>query len=707
MAKLTAKNVLNTAYLWNNYYEKASSGTDAQMQNKTWNAGFNNYTWFWVVLKRLGYGDYQGQPWCDGWVDCMFILTAGNNAEGYARAKKALGGFSAYTPTSAQMFKNMGSGHWIPRSGTPRPCDQIFFTDSSGCICHTGLVTKVTASTVYTIEGNTSSASGVIDNGGCTREKSYDRSYSRIAGYGRPKFESEDGSAELSGSSYAEQVYNWGIDHGYTPQAICGILGNMKQESDVNPTCLQSPTPYAAGIVQWERYDKCTGRFAYMKKYAESKGKTWKDLQCQLEFMDMELSGNDVEYGGDGYANTLLKKYAGSYAKFKALTDVEEAVRIFHDAFERSSIPNWSVRYNAANTFYEKFKNGTSSSYEISSSDRILRLGDSGEDVKKMQQLLINRGYDLGPDGADGEFGQNSYNALIEFQNYHNLEADGEYGPMSKAILEQPFNRNWLQEGDSGDEVKTLQTLLLKAGFPVGAGSMDGKFGTSTTTAVKKFQKAYKLTETGLYDAATKAKLNEVVSTIESKEETAPKPSTDGTTVYTYGMEADEIKEIQELLSTKWKYTLTPSKKFGQATLEAVVNFQTMHGLNPNGKLDKETIHKIKTEKYHKPEENLIYQYQLGMNICYNQKLDVTGKWNEETGKSAAPIKLGDTGYMVRFLQEILVTKIKQELTINSSYDNATVKAVKYVQYYYGLEETGNMDRSTWNVLLTIDYPVK
>ena len=37
-----------------------------------------------------------------------------------------------------------------------------------------------------TIEGNTSVASGVIENGGGVRQKSYNLSYERIIGYGRP-----------------------------------------------------------------------------------------------------------------------------------------------------------------------------------------------------------------------------------------------------------------------------------------------------------------------------------------------------------------------------------------------------------------------------------------------------------------------------------------------------------------------------------------
>ena len=174
----TPEAVIAEARKWLGYMEKASMGTDAQLQDKNWNPGSANITWFWTWLARNGYGNLQGGAWCDGFVDYIHCVVAG-----VEKAKKSLGGFSAYTPTSAQQYKN--AGRWIPASGTPASGDQIFFRNNER-ICHTGIVTKVTTTKVYTIEGNTSSAAGVVANGGCVREKSYDRSYSRIAGYGRP-----------------------------------------------------------------------------------------------------------------------------------------------------------------------------------------------------------------------------------------------------------------------------------------------------------------------------------------------------------------------------------------------------------------------------------------------------------------------------------------------------------------------------------------
>ena len=66
---------------------------------------------------------------------------------------------------------------------------------------------------------------------------------------------------------------------------------------------------------------------------------------------------------------------------------------------------------------------------------RYLRTGDTGEDVRALQNLLIARKYDVGPDGVDGIFGQRTKDALISAQTDANLFPDGEFGPDSFAAL--------------------------------------------------------------------------------------------------------------------------------------------------------------------------------------------------------------------------------------------------------------------------------
>lgn len=66
---------------------------------------------------------------------------------------------------------------------------------------------KVTADRVYTIEGNTSSAAGVVPNGGCVRDKSYPRNAKYIAGYGRPNWDlvkEEESMPEMTQDKFNE-----------------------------------------------------------------------------------------------------------------------------------------------------------------------------------------------------------------------------------------------------------------------------------------------------------------------------------------------------------------------------------------------------------------------------------------------------------------------------------------------------------------------
>lgn len=65
----------------------------------------------------------------------------------------------------------------------------------------------------------------------------------------------------------------------------------------------------------------------------------------------------------------------------------------------------------------------------------LLRYGDKGECVRAAQLLLIGRGYSCGRYGADGEIGQDTYNAVIAFQRAKGLQQDGIIGAQTWARL--------------------------------------------------------------------------------------------------------------------------------------------------------------------------------------------------------------------------------------------------------------------------------
>ena len=162
------------------YLEKASN---AQLDSKTGNAGYGNYTKYARDLDALGYfynGPKQGYAYCDVTVDWAFVQAYGVDAALYllCQPKKSAGAGCTF---SAQYYKAKGQFH----KKNPQPADQIFFGNSAECT-HTGVVYDVDEVKVYTVEGNTSSKSGVIANGGGVFKKKHKLTLGRIAGYGRP-----------------------------------------------------------------------------------------------------------------------------------------------------------------------------------------------------------------------------------------------------------------------------------------------------------------------------------------------------------------------------------------------------------------------------------------------------------------------------------------------------------------------------------------
>lgn len=184
----TAANVVAIANAEVGYKEKASN---SQLDSKTANAGHNNWNKYAADIDNnhpdFYNGKKNGYDWCDIFNDDVHIRAAGGDAEvarkGLYQPKKSTG---AGCDFSAQFYRDNGA--WIPRSGTPKPGDQIFF-GPEGSEQHTGIVVNVTASTVYTVEGNSSDM---------TAARSYSRTDSWITGYGRPKY---TGTSSGSGSS--------------------------------------------------------------------------------------------------------------------------------------------------------------------------------------------------------------------------------------------------------------------------------------------------------------------------------------------------------------------------------------------------------------------------------------------------------------------------------------------------------------------------
>lgn len=176
--KCDPQKVIRIALAEVNYHEKE---TNAQLDDKTANAGDGNYTKYARDLAKVNYfnGSKTGVEWCG-----IYVAWCMREAYGLTAALKLLcqrqgaANAGAGVKYAKQYFQDAGRFHAAPKTG-----DVIFFTRG-----HMGLVYDMDNTYVYTVEGNTQNQ---------VLEHRYRINDEGIDGYGRPDYNgTEDGNAE-------------------------------------------------------------------------------------------------------------------------------------------------------------------------------------------------------------------------------------------------------------------------------------------------------------------------------------------------------------------------------------------------------------------------------------------------------------------------------------------------------------------------------
>ena len=283
-----------------------------------------------------------------------------------------------------------------------------------------------------------------------------------------------------------------------------------------------------------------------------------------------------------------------------------------------------------------------------------LRMGDSGSDVKDLQTKLKKLGYYDGT--VDSTFGSGTYAAVRAFQKKYNLTADGVAGSETLKKLDSVYKNadsdkdgDSLRMGDSGSDVKDLQTKLKKLGYY--DGTVDSTFGSGTYAAVKAFQKKYNLTADGVAGSETLKKLDSAYKNADSdKDDDSLRKGATGSAV----------KNLQTKLKKLGFYNASIDGDYGDTTVAAVKAFQKKYNLTADGVAGSETL----------------------------KKLDSAYK-NADSDKDDDSLRKGATGSAVKNLQ----TKLKKlgfyNASIDGDYGDTTVAAVKAFQKKYNLTADG------------------
>ncbi len=151
------------------------------------------------------------------------------------------------------------------------------------------------------------------------------------------------------------------LGKGMPIEAVAAVLGNMQQESNFDPTVVDSYGTYH-GLCQWGN-----GRWDELQKFAEEKKTDWTDAQTQVEFLWKELNS---EY----YRSTKDKLMQGG--------NVEELAEYFLNNFEGAPGQEVSQRQEYAKNWYDKLK------VSVSSSNSSIETSLKGANKEKMEKLI-------------------------------------------------------------------------------------------------------------------------------------------------------------------------------------------------------------------------------------------------------------------------------------------------------------------------------
>jgi peptidoglycan hydrolase-like protein with peptidoglycan-binding domain len=125
--------------------------------------------------------------------------------------------------------------------------------------------------------------------------------------------------------------------------------------------------------------------------------------------------------------------------------------------------------------------------------------GATGESVRRAQRAL-RRTPDLGL-VVDGIFGPKTEAAVKSFQRGNGLAVDGIVGPHTWAALPDGGPMPTLQQGSTGDVVRSLQQVLTNGAageWNTTPQGVDGDFGPHTRSSVEAFQRWGHVTADGI-----------------------------------------------------------------------------------------------------------------------------------------------------------------------------------------------------------------
>jgi len=377
----------------------------------------------------------------------------------------------------------------------------------------------------------------------------------------------------------------------------------------------------------------------------------------------------------------------------------------------------WGVRtvtakvYPASDSIAESFTLPTMNATFVAD----LKIGDSGDDVQRLQEELKTYGYYRDP--VDGFFNEATQKALLGYQLARNIIASadstgaGALGPQTRESLNgEIFKRSWqppssllartnatsgsgaaviqknlaensrfpatLSIGDKGDLVRDLQIALTEAGFY--ECEINGIYDEHMEDCVFKFQEANGVLASrdefgaGYFGEQTRLTLASVLD-VQEKEFNSLVADKMPSKTFSPDDKGEEVAKLQEGLKELGFFEGEISNVYDDATREAVIAFQVS-----SKTLASSTSYGA---GYFGPKTKTAFEKSLTASLLALPQLPENPEWNRTTWVAYTPefeksLSLGDTGEEVEELQKILVKLGYSELEISGEFDAATETAI-------------------------------
>nr|WP_300093013.1 peptidoglycan-binding protein [Sedimentibacter sp.] len=264
-----------------------------------------------------------------------------------------------------------------------------------------------------------------------------------------------------------------------------------------------------------------------------------------------------------------------------------------------------------------------------------------------------------------------------------------------------------IKYGDSSIDILLIQLAMnrISKNYPAlpKIYPVNGYYGESTVEAIKEFQKIFNLPVTGIIDQGTWYRGRYIFNAVTRHSEL----TVEGT-IFRDVIEhtkdillQGDIRPLVEILQyylnvlsvyhpsiPEVKFTGT----FDTQTRNAVIEFQKFFGLSPTGIVDYETW-------------DLIFRSILGIfntlppEEVYIPKLRYPGVVHEKGQGTEYP-----TVFIIQEMLSYIALTIQAipQINVDGIFGEETENAVKAFQNAFGLEQTGKVDETTWNEIVTI-----